>query len=240
MGIKFKVNENFFKKWTQEMAYTLGYIYADGSLEDASYIRGKYLRVSSVERNNIEQIKNWMDSEHTVNLVPPKSKNSKVGYLLRIGSHEIYNDLVKLGLYPNKSLTIKFPQIPKKYLAHFVRGYFDGDGCVRIDMKRGKRQALILNKLCTVFTSGSKEFLLELAVKIRDVIETDLLKVYEGHHSYMLSYTTADSVKIFKWMYGQVSDGVYLKRKAAIYSSYFQLRPERLDRKVKSILQCLG
>lgn len=240
MGVKYKVNENFFKKWTQEMAYTLGYIYADGSLENATYIRGKYLRVSSVEKENVEKIKNWLGSEHTINLIPPKTKNSKVGYLLRIGSHELYNDLVKLGLYPNKSLTIKFPLIPKKYLSHFVRGYFDGDGCVRIDMKKGKRQALILNKLCTVFTSGSKEFLLELATQIHDATKTDLLKVYHGHRSFMLSYTTTDSVKIFKWMYGQVKGDVYLARKVSIYSRYFQIRPERLDRKVKSILQCLG
>ncbi len=240
MGIKYKVNENFFKKWTQEMAYTLGYIYADGSLEDATYIRGKYLRVSSVEKNNIEKIKKWMDSEHTVSSITPKTKNSKTGYLLRIGSHELYNDLMKLGLYPNKSLTIKFPLIPKNYLSHFVRGYFDGDGCVRIDMKKGKKQSLILNKLCTVFTSGSKEFLLELAAQINKAIDTDLTKVYNGHHSFMLSYTTSDSVKIFKWMYGKVKGNAYLERKAMVYSRYFQLRPQRLDRKVKSILQCLG
>lgn len=240
MGIKYKVNENFFKKWTQEMAYALGYIYADGSLEDAAYIRGKYLRVSSVEKNNIEKIKKWMDSEHTIILITPKTKNSQRGYLLRIGSHELYNDLTKLGLYPKKSLTIKFPSIPKKYLSHFVRGYFDGDGCVRIDMKKGKQRALILNKLCTVFTSGSKRFLLELAVQINEAIGTDLIKVYDGHHSFMLSYTTADSVKIFKWMYEKVNDDVYLERKAAVYVQYFQLRPQRLDRQVKSILQCLG
>lgn len=240
MGIKYKVNEDFFKKWTIEMAYTLGYIYADGSLEDAAYMRGKYLRVSSVEKDNIEKIKRWMDSEHTINVLPPKTNNSKVGYLLRIGSHELYNDLVRLGLYPNKSLTIKFPSIPKKYLNHFVRGYFDGDGCVRIDMKKGKWQPLILNKLCTIFTSGSKEFLLELAEKVHNNIGTNLLKVYNGHSSFMLSYTTSDSVKIFKWMYGKMKGDVYLERKAMVYKQYFQFRPQRLDRKVKSILQCLG
>lgn len=240
MGIKYKVNEDFFKKWTQEMAYTLGYIYADGSLEDAISIRGKYVRVSSVEKNNIIKIKKWLESEHTIISIPPKSKNSQIGYLLRIGSHTLYNDLVRLGLYPNKSLSIKFPQVPKKYLAHFVRGYFDGDGCVRIDMKKGRKQDLILNKLCTVFTSGSKGFLLELAVQIQKSITTDLVKVYNGHHSFMLSYTTTDSVKIFKWMYGRVNRDVYLERKAEVYARYFQLRPQRLDRKVKSILQCLG
>lgn len=235
MGIKYSINEDFFKKWTQEMAYTLGYFYADGSMEDASYLRGKYIRFSSAEKNNILKIKNWMNSQHKI--VERKTVDGKRAYLLRIGSHMMYNDLIKLGLYPNKSLTIKFPKIPKNFINHFVRGYFDGDGCVRICMKKGKVQIEIINKLCTVFTSGSKDFLIELARKIKESAQTDLLKVYDSHRSFMLSYTTADSVKIFKFMYGKTKKPVYLERKAAIYGRYFELRPQRVDKKVKSILQ---
>jgi len=33
MGIKYQINSDFFKTWTQEMAYVLGFITADGSLE---------------------------------------------------------------------------------------------------------------------------------------------------------------------------------------------------------------
>jgi len=222
------------------MAYTLGYLYADGSLEDAAYIRGKYVRVSSVEKNNIVKIKNWLNSKHTIVSQAPTSKNGKTRYLLRIGNRELYNDLINLGLYPNKSLTIRFPNIQKKFLSHFVRGYFDGDGCVRISMRKGKKHTFVLSKLCSVFTSGSKVFLEELARQIKNAINTKLLKVYNGHSSYMLSYTTEDSIRLFKFMYGKVDQAVYLTRKAAIYSKYFKLRPQRLDRKVKSILQYLG
>lgn len=240
MGVKYSVNQDFFKKWTQEMAYTLGYLYADGSLEDASYIRGRYTRVSSIEKNNIVKIKNWLSSKHTIVSLAPTSRNAKTRYLLRIGNHELYNDLIRLGLYPNKSLTVRFPSIPRKYLGHFVRGYFDGDGCVRISMKRGKTRAFVLSKLCSVFTCGSKIFLEELALQINNAVNTKLLKVYNGHGSYMLSYTTEDSVRLFKFMYGKADKSAYLKRKAAIYVKYFKLRPQRLDRKVKSILQYLG
>lgn len=240
MGIKYKVNENFFKKWTQEMAYTLGYMYADGSLEDAAYIRGKYIRVSSVEKNNIEKIKKWLDSEHVIAIKKPSTANAKKGYLLRIGSHKLYDDLTALGLYPNKSLTIQFPQVPKKYLNHFVRGYFDGDGCVRIATRKGIGQPLILSKLSSVFTSGSKDFLQELANKLHNSIGTKQLSVYDSRRSHVLSYSTTDSVKLFCFMYEKLNRNVYLERKAAVYKEYFRLRPQRLDRKVKSILQCLG
>ena len=235
MGIKYQINEDFFKKWTQEMAYVLGYFYADGSMEDAYYLRGKYIRFSSAEKNNLLKIKDWLCSKHKI--VEKKTADGRLSYLLRIGSHVMYDDLIKIGLYPNKSLTIKFPKIPKKFSSHFIRGYFDGDGCVRICMKKGKKQAEIINKLCTVFTSGSKKFLEELAINIKENAGTNLLKVYNSHRSFMLSYTTMDSVKIFKFIYGKMKKPVYLERKATVYYRYFKLRPQRVDKKVKSILQ---
>ena len=57
MGIKHKVNENFFKKWSSNMAYILGYIYADGNLENCDYIRARYIRIASVDKSSIERIK---------------------------------------------------------------------------------------------------------------------------------------------------------------------------------------
>ncbi len=235
MGIKHQVNEDFFKKWTPEMAYVLGYFYADGNMENVKQIRAKYIKFSSAEKNNIEKIKKWMNSSHRI---VERIRDSKYKlYSLRIGSHILYCDLEKFGLCPNKSLMMKFQIIPKKYLSHFIRGYFDGDGCVRICMKNGKKQLKIINKLCTVFTSGSKNFLVELAENINKLADTKLLKVYNGHRSYMLSYTTADSVKIFKLMYEKVKKPLYLERKKAVYRHYFEIRPQRVDKIVKSVLQ---
>lgn len=235
MGISYPVNKDFFKVWGQEMAYTLGYLYADGSLEDASYIRGKYIRVSSVEIDNISKIKMWLESGHSIVTTKPSSVNAKGGYLLRIGSHELYDDLVNLGLHPKKSLDMRLPFIPKRLLCHFIRGYFDGDGCVRLSTAKG-----ILQKLSTVFTSGSSEFLYDLAIQIHKMTGVKQLKVYNGNRSYMLSYSTADSVKVFKFMYGKVKKPVFLERKALIYKDYFELKPKRVDKKVKSILQYIG
>ncbi len=50
MGIKYQINRYFFKVLSPEMAYVLGFITADGSLEDASYLRGKYLRICSSDK----------------------------------------------------------------------------------------------------------------------------------------------------------------------------------------------
>ena len=39
-------------------------------------------------------------------------------------------DLKALGCVPAKTFKLKFPNLPKQYISHFVRGYFDGDGCI--------------------------------------------------------------------------------------------------------------
>jgi hypothetical protein len=57
MGIKYFVNEKFFSSWGKNMAYVLGYIYADGNLEYSPKIRGRYLRISSTDKNTIIKIK---------------------------------------------------------------------------------------------------------------------------------------------------------------------------------------
>lgn len=238
MGVKYVVDEKFFKKWTEKMAYVLGYFYADGSMEDAYYLRGKYIRFSSAEKNNILKIKKWIGSQHK--LVERKSADGRRLYLLRIGSHVLYEDLTKLGLYPRKSLTINFPKVPKKYISHFIRGYFDGDGSVRIWMSKGKSGKLVLRKLCTVFTSGSEVFLKDLAISIQKHIHTKHLKIYNGNKSFMLSYSTGDSVKIFKLMYGKFDKETCLERKFKRFAEYFRLRPQRVDKKIESILQYMG
>lgn len=212
------------------MAYVLGYLYADGSLEDASYIRGKYIRVTSVEKQNILKIRRCLNSEHTVVKLKPTRPNGKYRYLLRIGSHKLYSSLTKLGMYPNKSLTIKFPDTPKKYLNDFVRGYFDGDGCVYLYLKRGKRQKMIIKKLSVIFTSGSEIFLEELKGLLHDIAGIKHDKVYNSQRAFQLRYSTGDSIRIFKFIYGGVRPKLFLRRKLKVFLRYFKMRLLPVDR----------
>lgn len=228
------------------MAYVLGYIYADGSLEDASYLRGKYLRITSSEESSIIRIKGFLKSEHSVTIREPrwgiffggKNYQSKKAYMLRIGSHKIYDSLLKLGLYPNKSLTVKFPIVPKKHLSHFVRGYFDGDGCISLYRASGKYGQQIMKKLSVIFTSGSFSFLETLGLKLADQAGVKHYKVYKGwNRSFQLRYSTLDSIKIFKFLYNQARGDSFLERKFAVFEQYFSLQPRRIDQEITTILK---
>ena len=238
MGIKYQVNENFFYKWTGEMAYVLGFLYADGSLEDASYLRGKYIRASSIDEYSIVLIQQILKADHPIIKIINKSHSGHTKYFIRIGSKKMYASLEKRGLYPNKSLTIEFPKIPGKYLADFIRGYFDGDGCVFLEMGKGKTGARIIKKLSTIFTSGSNKFLVGLGKILSDKVLVKNKVVINSHRSFQLRYDTDDSVKLFKFIYGSKSR-LFLRRKLTKYLEYFKLRPIRIDRQVKRILKNL-
>lgn len=236
MGIKYKVNEEFFDKWSSQMAYVLGLLYADGSLEDASYLRGKYIRLTSTDKELIFRVRRWLDSEHTIIYLKPDSLHGKQRYFLRIGSHKLYNSLTKLGLYPNKFLTIKFPNIPSKYLKDFIRGYFDGDGCVYLELSKNQNHNIVIKKLSIIFTSGSKKFLQGLNSAIKQILEVNQNNIYTSHRSFQLRYFTKDSIKVFKFMYQNSHYEYYLKRKFDIFGKYFKIRPSTIDRSIKHIL----
>ena len=79
-------------------------------------------------------------------------------FVLRIGSKSIYNDLIRLGLSPRKSRTVKMPPVPEEFLPDFARGVFEGDGSYYFE-KRNKPR----NRLRIAFTSGSRDFIHEFA-----------------------------------------------------------------------------
>ena len=238
MGIKYCVDEAFFQRWNSTMAYVLGFIYADGSIYRSA--RGNYLAITSVDKNIIYSIKRWMKSEHIVAITKPTWPNGKLRYVLRIGNKKLYNDLLRLGVYPSKSLTERMPRIPRKFIKDFVRGNFDGDGCVHLDKSKGKKQKIVLRALLTVFTSGSKEFLDDLLQILKREMMIKRTKIYDSHRSFQLRLGTADSVGLFKFMYDKVPKEFFFSRKYTIFKNYFRLRPQRIDKKVQSILEYAG
>jgi hypothetical protein len=236
MGKKFGIDEEFFDTWSKNMAYVLGYIYADGNLIDDAYMRGKYISIASTDRDSIDRIRKWLQSEHTVLQKKSPFSGGKICFVLRIGSHKMYNSLFKLGLHPNKSLTTKFPAIPSKYLSDFIRGYFDGDGCIYFEKRNGQNGTKIIKRIRTIFTSGSKEFIEKMDDAFKRIgVESG--KIYLSKRAYQSVYNTIDSVQLFKLMYKDTSTDSFFMRKFKIFKEYFELRPSRADTVIHKILK---
>jgi len=210
------------------MAYVLGFISADGSLEDASYLRGKYLRICSGDREILEKIKRAMDSEHTIVIVKPKEHCwygkkyiSKEQYMLRIGSHEIYNDLIILGITPRKSKTINLPKIPLDFVKSFFRGYLDGDGCINIYKKK--------KRLSVTFTSGSELFLRQLADKISLSVDIKAHNVFRNNRAFQIKYSTKEAAPLLKYIYSDAITSLYLERKYSKFLDFIKLYPKWVE-----------
>ena len=208
MGIKYKVNKKYFNKWSKKMAYTLGYLFADGSVEYWQSFRAHYLKAISTDYELISRLKKELRSEHKIEIIPPESEKHKIKYRLRIGDKELYDSVMKLGIYPNKSLTMKFPIIDNRYLPDFVRGYFDGDGCVYVEKQK---------RLRIIFTSGSYKFLETLCSKLKNELALRQTKIYNSRRSYQLSYSTNDAQKIYRYMY-LPHTRLYLTRKKRVFT----------------------
>jgi intein/homing endonuclease len=129
---KYLISENFFEKIDCEIkAYLLGFFFADGCIYSHNRI-GLCIQAEDVYILNL--FRDFISPEsyikNTNNI--KGAKNRKPQIIWRIHSQKIVNDLYKLGLTQRKTLNpnILFPKLEPSLVHHFIRGYFDGDGCV--------------------------------------------------------------------------------------------------------------
>lgn len=221
------INENFFKTWSSSMAYVLGFIYADGAVIDSRISsRTCYLLLSNNDINLLYQIRKTLSSDHKLDYRPATKRNfgkgktylCKPSYRLRIGNKVIYTDLLSYGLKPRKSLTIELPEIPKKYFSFFLRGYFDGDGCVNTGQRKSGKIIQV------VFTSGSFVFLERLNEMISDLLRIKLKSIPFQSGAFRLAFRANEAISVCKFMYKDLEASPFLKRKYGIYQEYLTTR----------------
>ncbi|HCR52600.1 TPA: hypothetical protein DIV48_03090 [Candidatus Kaiserbacteria bacterium] len=198
MPIRRELDQDFFKKWSPQMAYVLGFFAADDSM--LKNRRGShYIEFTVTDKSVLEQIREAIGSTNRIAERKRISKQKAV-YRLQIGSKEWFKDLSCLGFMQNKSKRLALPVIPAKYFGDFVRGYFDGDGCVyfnRLKYADRKNPRWIL---MTLFTSGCQLFLNSLwtELKIRGIHGGSLKRKTRG---FELCFSHKDSVALYRVMY---------------------------------------
>lgn len=208
--VKIGVNVDFFKKWSDAMAYVLGYFAADGCMF-VNPRGSRYVSFSSTDREILEKIKRIFKSQHKISARNRNNKNWKISYVLQIGSKEMYNDLVDLGFMPNKEARLKLPNMPKIFMRHFIRGYFDGDGSIVYGYyKRRNRNNKLTPYVSTCFAYANAGFLKSLSKVLRNNIGTHKGYLHKRDHLY---YSRLDSIKIFHYIYKGVSKEFFLERK---------------------------
>ena len=130
MNKKYDFNDSFFEEINDEKkAYALGLIYSDGNIFHKEG-KGYYVTFGQQEERKdiVYKLNEILDSNAPIHKA---LRGSKLFYYIRLTSKKMYEDLTKWGITSNKSLTVKFPtNMPKLLMNHFIRGLFDGDGCI--------------------------------------------------------------------------------------------------------------
>lgn len=150
----YDIDDNFFEKIdTEEKAYWLGFLYADGYvIEKENTIR---LNLSHIDKTHLEKFRDSLKSNHPIKDTYKKTeeKTYKLNYI-GITNEKLCKDLVAKGCFQNKSLTLKFPHntVPEDLMHHFIRGYFDGDGSISYTSRNGQYSNRRLYKISVIGT----------------------------------------------------------------------------------------
>lgn len=223
---KYTYNKNFFEVIDNEVkAYWLGFLYVDGCIE--RLFRNEKLKAMTLELNIQSGDKGHLfkflkDIESNVPIVDKINKIKDKEYSsckVRVNNTNICRDLIKLGCIPQKSLILKFPtlnQVPKHLVLHFIRGYFDGDGCVSynenpyIDKRNNKSY---INKNLIISFVGTYEFLQSLSSLLEEYGITcgDIKHGNCGKAFELRIYRNNNIYNFHKLLYDNAS--VFLKRK---------------------------
>nr|DAP54861.1 MAG TPA: endonuclease [Caudoviricetes sp.] len=123
----------FEKIDTEEKAYWLGFLYADGDISDSHNTISLALAEKDLE--HVKKFRDFWHMEEKPITMKVRHLNGKsfTSYEFAVTSKKIKDDLLVLGCFPRKTFKIKFPTddiVPSVLKHHFVRGYLDGDGCI--------------------------------------------------------------------------------------------------------------
>ena len=206
----YPLNESYFDVIDcEEKAYFLGFLYADG----CNHIKKGCVTLTLQEKDKEILIRLSKLLQPTKPLQHLKSssgfKTNQSSYRLVLASKHISKKLAFLGCVGNKTMLLEFPgenQVSKELQRHFIRGYFDGDGCV------GKHEASLV---------GTYNFCRKISEISEEIIGGKFYLRHKGN------YPTSEIIvnrrkarKFLHWIYGDST--INLQRKYTKYKLQLQ------------------
>ena len=193
--------------------YLLGLIFADGCLSQDS--DGFRITIGLKDKELLSKIQPYFCPDRK--LYKQTTWADTIAYSI-INKNINFIEVVKqYGVTERKSLTVCYPLVPKEFIPHFIRGYFDGDGSVFVYQK------LPRNYLGCSFTSGSRSMLYGLQSEIKTAIHVEFLwQEHKDKAPQIRLYKTADIKQFASWLYKDAD--WFLERKHNIFIENNYLR----------------
>jgi hypothetical protein len=211
---KYTVNENIFSEDSEVGFYLAGFIAADGNItyDNRSDTVSLNIGLARIDRPHLLKIKEAMSFSGPILDISGYNKSYKTtcysSKLQIYCSKKIIKDLEdRFGVVPQKSLILQFPNrlIDHPMIRHFIRGYFDGDGCFYIDNRYNKPMRFellgtenFLNNVKMVFEKKC-----ELVAPCKVTPTNNIFRLRLNHQKSVIS--------VVKFLYGD--SAFYLQRK---------------------------
>lgn len=228
---KIKFDEHIFDSIdTEEKAYWLGFIFADGYISgfDSNNKNIYHFEISlkGSDKQHLDKFNIFTKHEDPDHVKINKAECFNTGvicdrYRWTIRSKHLWETLNSYGCVPSKSLILQFPDKAifkdKSLIRHFIRGYWDGDGCLSYTNKEHTRACISV--------LGTKDFLTEMKNNLplkcdynlqNNNSEKDITKVLSlhGRNAFDLCY----------YLYNDAT--IYLDRKYEKYLEYCRIYEE--------------
>jgi len=224
LGLKksiYTYNHDFFEFIdTEEKAYWLGFMYADGCvyINNITNSGEVCIKLFKGDYNHLKKFNKSLNGNVPVTFeerICTFNNKKQESCVIRCYSIKMANDLISHGCIPNKTFNIKVPKINESLMKHFIRGFFDGDGCICTDSS--KRKTVAIN-----FCSASKEFLMDIREHLYKVDICSYITDEKGSTYRLYIRGMKNTDKMWNYMFDNAT--IYLDRKLSkkekLYKEY--------------------
>lgn len=189
----YSINQNFFKAWVPESVWLYGWAIGDGSFTGINELK---FGISRIDREVLFKFKEVLDSEHPIyDYIERGYKLSRV----RFFSRTIVNDLKQVLYY----------DVPLEYFNHFLRGFFEAEGCV---FWSKNKELLRGGSIASTFTQNDYEILDYIRCTLQNKRIVKGGGIHKNGNAWALHFSVRDSIPLYSFMYNDCQN-MFLKRK---------------------------
>lgn len=199
-------------RWSRDTAYLMGLIATDGCI----WRDRPVVSISSCDRCLVAWVKKY--AGFTASVLKRSDENV---YVVNGAGADFQNFCIRVGIKPSKSFTIGRLKIPRRYIASFLLGTFDGDGSFfhYYSTKYYKDRVYRYRRLRATVVTASKKFSGYLCSLIRALGSRPFVIVERKKEStyYRVMVENEEAVNLLDRMYSAA--GTFsLPRKKRLYA----------------------
>ena len=204
---RYQLDESVFDSVTEESAYWIGFLMADGCVwhrNGTSYLN---LHLSSVDEAHVVKFRDFLKSTHPITKMAGGAIGKYVSHenvQFTVASRQIVSALSRYGIVPKKSLIAKVSGLERN--KHFWRGVIDGDGCISFKKQEGNIPVLTL--------VGSFALLDQFRIFVKQLEPDYSYKIKKPNSIYRFELVGSPAIRVINFLYA--NSNIFLSRKQTL------------------------